>query len=100
MITFKEWILIREQQQGSMLSSRPKAGEIDDNDKLQDQAKQAMAGTIGQPGVNNKMRAAQLKRIAQTAATKKGVKLKSVLDLAKTADELSKSNNPLNKSIP
>lgn len=98
MITFKDWVSLIEQNQNSLLSQKVSPADKDDNDELENQAKLAIASTVGQPGINAKMRATQLRRIAQTGAGKKGVKLKSVLKLANTADELAKqsNNNTLN----
>lgn len=95
MKTFKDWLVLREEQAQSLLNSKVKPGDEDDNDALMNQAKAAIANSVGQPGTNGRIRATQLRRIAQASANKKGVKLKSVLNLAKTADELAKADNPL-----
>lgn len=89
--TFKDWLVIREQQ-GSLVSGKVAPGDEDDNDNLVNQAKAAIASSIGQPGSNSTLRAQQIRRIAQGAARKKGVKLNSILKLAQTADDLSKMN--------
>lgn len=91
--TFKDWLMIREQQQNSSINNKIAPGDEDDNDALINQAKATIAASIGQPGSTPALRAQNLRRLAQGAARKRGVKISSILKIADTADDLQKKSN-------